>query len=72
MKSEEPTAVKFNSMKKIIIGVLVIAGLIYLYLVLAVEDDKKQFRKAIKSQPDTVRINDTTYHFKNTNSNKAP
>ncbi|HEX7845456.1 MAG TPA: hypothetical protein VF476_06595 [Chitinophagaceae bacterium] len=57
-------------MKKIIIGVLVIAGLIYLYLVLAVEDDKQHFKEGMKNQPDSIRINDSTYHFRNIDSLK--
>jgi hypothetical protein len=57
-------------MKKIIIGVLVIAGLIYLYLVLAVNTKKKelqQFKKKIESDSASYHSNK-----KLDSNNKAP
>ena len=54
-------------MKKIIITVLVAAIVIYLAILVVVNKDKKEFNKAFKenpSQQDSIKINDTTYHFK--------
>ena len=51
-------------MKKIILALLVLIGLIYLYLVFVVNAEKKHIYEFKKLEPDSIRINDSTYHFK--------
>jgi len=51
-------------MKAFLIMALAIVGTLYLYMVLAVETDKKEFRDTLKLQPDSLKMNDSIYHFK--------
>lgn len=51
-------------MKKVIIAIIVVAGLVYLYLVLAVNTKIKEHEEFRKLEPDSIRMNDSTYHFK--------
>lgn len=53
-------------MNKVIIIVVIAAIVIYLAILAVVNRDKKEFNKAFKvnpSQQDSIKINDTTYHF---------
>ena len=59
-------------MKKVIIAIIVVAGLVYLYLVFAVNTKTKELDELRKLEPDSIRINDSIYHFDKTNdSTKA-
>lgn len=49
---------------KIALSVLIVLALIYLYLLKAVNNDQKEFEKMMKNNPDSIRINDTIYHFR--------
>ena len=62
-------------MKKIIIVPLItlilIIGIIFLYLVLAVNDDKKWFKEFNKQGIDSTRVSDSSHYLKNTDSIKG-
>ena len=51
-------------MKKFIIAIIVIAGVVYLFLVLAVNNKEKEFKKLKMLEPDSIKINDTVYYNK--------
>lgn len=50
---------------KIGVALLIILALAYLYLVKAVNKHQEEFGKMKKGSPDSIKINDTVYHFKN-------
>lgn len=56
---------------KVAIVLVVIIALVYLYLVLAVNTKIKEQEELRKIQPDSIRINDSTYYLKKVDSNKA-
>ena len=63
-------------MKRAIIRAVIVAfiiiGIIYLYMVLAVNSETNEFKKFKKLEPDSIRVNDSTYYFNNkSDSNKA-
>lgn len=49
---------------KIALSVLIVLTIIYFYLLKAVNNDQNEFEKMMKNNPDSIRINDTIYHFK--------
>lgn len=51
-------------LEKVIIVVIVIVGLICLYMVLAVNAKIKEQKEFGRNEPDSIRINDSIYHFK--------
>jgi hypothetical protein len=50
-------------MKKFIIIVLGIIGVVYLYLVLAVNAKRKELHELRKIEPDSISINESLYRF---------
>ena len=56
-------------MKKVFFALLIFSGTVYLILLAVVETDKKEFNKSFKEhQSDSIKINDTVYHFSTLNS----
>ena len=54
---------------KIALSVLIVLAIIYFYLLKAVNNDQNEFEKMMKNNPDSIRINDTIYHFKKDTTN---
>ena len=49
---------------KIVIAVFIILVGFYLFLLNAVKTHQREFKEMLKGSPDSLRINDTIYHFK--------
>ena len=59
-------------MKKIIIvSIITFVGIIYLYLVLAVNDDKKWFKEFTGHGVDSTKVNDSLHYLENVDSIKG-
>jgi preprotein translocase subunit YajC len=49
---------------KIAIVILLVLAVVYFMLLAVVKTHQKEFKEMLKGSPDSLRINDTIYHFK--------